>query len=111
MDDAAVGFVTHPSSLVHDAGAHHPERPDRILAITDHLASSGTAGRTIPHSPAAAARGDIELAHAPALVDLLERLDTAGGGRIDLDTAMGPSSLDATLRASQGAIDAAAKVL
>jgi acetoin utilization deacetylase AcuC-like enzyme len=111
MGEHTVGFVTHPSSLTHDAGARHPERPDRIRAITDHLASSGLAGRMIHHSPAAAARSDIELAHDPALVDLLERLDAAGGGRIDLDTAMGPASLDSTLHASQGAIDAASKVL
>jgi acetoin utilization deacetylase AcuC-like enzyme len=41
----------------------------------------------------------------------LRELDEHGGGRIDLDTSMGPHSLDAALRGSQGAVDAAERVL
>jgi acetoin utilization deacetylase AcuC-like enzyme len=110
MADRVVGFVTHPSSLSHEAGARHPERPDRILAITNHLASSGIGDRLVPHAPEAAALADVELAHDASLIALLRELDASGGGRIDLDTAMNDASLDATRRASQGAIDAAARV-
>jgi acetoin utilization deacetylase AcuC-like enzyme len=111
MPEPVVGFVSHPSSLAHDAGARHPERPNRLQVVTDRLGSSGLIGRMVPHSPVAATREEIALAHDASLIELLERLDAAGGGHIDLDTAMGPSSLDATLHSSQGAIDAAAKVL
>lgn len=107
----AVGAVTHPSSLSHDAGMRHPERPDRVRAILDHLRSCGLADRLRWHEPEPAEREVIERAHDPALVELIERIDAAGGGRVDLDTAMGPGSLDAALRGAQGAIDAAANVL
>jgi acetoin utilization deacetylase AcuC-like enzyme len=106
-----IGFVTHASSLAHDAGARHPERPERVDAISRHFASTGLDGRLIHHEPDAASADEILLAHDASLLDLLRRLDEAGGGEIDLDTAMNAASLDATLRASRGAIDAARRVL
>lgn len=30
-------LITHPASLLHDVGPHHPERPDRIRAIEHAL--------------------------------------------------------------------------
>ena len=111
MRDPVVGLVAHDSSLVHDAGARHPEQPERVRSIRDHLASCGIDARVRHHEPSAASRDVIALAHDDALIELLERLDAQGRGRIDLDTSMGPGSLDATLRASQGAVDAAVRVL
>jgi acetoin utilization deacetylase AcuC-like enzyme len=111
MPEPVVGFVTHASSLAHDAGARHPERPERIRAITDHFTACALDGRLHRHEPDPAPRAAVALAHDDALIDLLEELDGQGGGRIDLDTAMGTASLDAALRASQGAIDAADRVL
>jgi len=106
-----VGLVTHPSSLAHDAGRGHAERAERITAITKHFASAQLTDRLIHHEPDAASGDEILLAHDASLLDLLRRLDDSGGGQIDLDTAMNASSLDATLRASQGAVDATQKVL
>jgi acetoin utilization deacetylase AcuC-like enzyme len=106
-----VGFVSHPSSLAHEMPAGHPERADRIRAVTEQLERMGLADELIRHSPEPAPRDLVELAHDGALVALLDELDARGGGRIDLDTSMGPHSLDAALRATQGAVDAAANVL
>ncbi|MEX2393330.1 MAG: histone deacetylase, partial [Actinomycetota bacterium] len=106
-----VGFVTHPSALAHEMPPGHPERSERIQAITGAVDASGLASRVDVHSPEPASRDVIELVHRPDLVDALEEADHARGGRFDADTSMGPHSLDATLRASQGAIDAAAAVL
>ncbi len=106
-----VGFVTHLSSLAHETAAGHPERADRIRALLQHLEEVALDEALIRHEPAPATRESIELAHDPTLVDLLEELDRRGGGRIDLDTSMGPHSLEAALRASQGAIDATSNVL
>jgi len=111
MPDRNVGFVTHAGSLEHDAGPRHPESADRIRAITAHLDRCGLTERLVRHEPDVATPEEIELAHDAALMELLQRLDHAGGGRIDLDTAMGPSSLAATLRASRGAVDATRRVL
>ncbi len=111
MADRRVGFVTHSSSLTHDAGERHPENAGRIRSITQHLDENGLTGRLLHHEPDTASFDEIGLAHDASLVELVQRLDRSGGGRIDLDTAMGPTSLDATLRASRGAIDAARRVL
>ncbi|MFZ3088210.1 MAG: histone deacetylase family protein, partial [Methylotenera sp.] len=34
-------YLTHPSCLKHDMGAHHPECPERLHAINDQLIASG----------------------------------------------------------------------
>jgi acetoin utilization deacetylase AcuC-like enzyme len=106
-----VGFVTHESSLAHEMPTGHPERPDRITAIVTHLESTGLLGRLEQHRPEQAPRELLELVHGPELLGLLEELDARGGGRIDLDTSLGPHSLGASCRATQGAVDAADNVL
>ena len=111
MADGRVGFVTHASSLAHDAGPRHPESAERIHSIIDHLDGCALTARLEHHQPDPATHDEIGLTHDATLIELLQRLDQAGGGRIDLDTAMGPSSLEATLRASRGAIDAAERVV
>ena len=37
-------LYTDPLFLRHDTGPHHPERPDRLRAVTARLAKSGAAG-------------------------------------------------------------------
>lgn len=106
-----IGFVFHESSYAHLPHRRHPERPERVRAIVTHLEKHGFGDRLEDHEPDVAPREVAELAHEPALLDMLERLDAAGGGTIDLDTATGPGSLEATLRATQGAVDATQRVL
>jgi acetoin utilization deacetylase AcuC-like enzyme len=108
---SGVGFVTHPSSLTHEMPGGHPERAERIGAVVDHLRRHGLIDRLESHGPAPASRTTIELAHDTGLIDLLHELDAEGGGRIDGDTSMGAHSLEAALRASQGAVDAVEHVL
>jgi len=63
------------------------------------------------HTPEPAGREIVGLVHEAGYLDLLERLDAAGGGRLDPDTRMGPGSLEAALRASQGTCDAVERVV
>jgi acetoin utilization deacetylase AcuC-like enzyme len=107
----SVGFVSHPAALAHEMPDGHPERAERIAAITTHLERHGILGSLERHEPQPAPRELLELVHDARLVEVLERLDEQGGGRIDLDTSMGPHSLDAARRGSQGAVDAADRVL
>ncbi len=107
----AVGFVTHPSAIAHEMPPGHPERSERIEAITSHLEACGLADRLAAHEPSAADRDIVGLVHDPSYLDLLEQLDAAGGGRFDADTSMGPHSLDASLRGTQAAVDASRYVL
>ena len=106
-----VGVVHHASAQQHETPAGHPERADRIDAIMRRLDESGLLGKLDPHAPEPASRELVELVHEPALIDALEQLDRSGGGRIDLDTSMGPHSLDAALRATRGTADAVERVL
>lgn len=89
----------------------HPERAQRIDAITAHLERHGLLDALEHHAPEPASRELLTLVHDERLIDVLQRLDADGGGRIDLDTSMGPSSLDAARRAAQGAADAVDRVL
>ena len=38
---STTGFVYHEHLLDHDTGEGHPERPDRLRSITDHLHKCG----------------------------------------------------------------------
>jgi acetoin utilization deacetylase AcuC-like enzyme len=106
-----VGFVTHPVSLQHEMPPGHPERAERIAAITEHLQATGLAADLANHAPEPASREVLELVHDSAYIDALFEMHEAGGGRLDADTSMGPHSLDATLRGTQAAVDAARNVL
>ncbi len=106
-----VGAITHPCGVAHEAWPGHPERPDRLRSILDHLARVGLWEGLEHREPAPAERETLELVHDPGHLDVLERLDGQGGGRLDRDTGMGPVSLEAAQRGSQAAVDAAALVL
>ncbi len=108
---ATVGFVSHDSSLRHETAPGHPENATRVQAIADHLDTTGLIRRLERHEPEPAGRDLVELAHERGLMDLLEEIHEQGGGHIDLDTSMGPNSLEATLRTTQGTVDATANVL
>ena len=106
-----VGFVYHDSSLAHEMPAGHPERAERIRAITQHLDTTGLLDDLDHHTPDAASFELAGLVHEAEHLDALRSLHDAGGGRIDLDTSLGPHSLDAALRATQGTVDATRRVL
>lgn len=96
------GVLTYDESfLAHDAGTWHPESPSRLEAIRKRLAarpdlSSGLTFVEAPEAPAAA----ILAVHERAYYEHLERLDAAGGGHLDPDTAMSSGSLEAARRAA-----------
>ena len=37
----ATAFITHRDCWLHDMGAHHPECPERLSAISDRLIAAG----------------------------------------------------------------------
>jgi acetoin utilization deacetylase AcuC-like enzyme len=106
-----VGAITHPSALEHNPGRSHPERRERVQSILDHLDECGLAARLQWTSPEPAPRQLVELVHDQQYVEFLHRVDATGGEQLDADTRLAPGSLDATLRGSQAAVDACAKVL
>ena len=99
---SAAVYLSHPSSLLHDTGAH-PERAARIVAIEAQLAGRDWFGYERRES-APAAREALAAVHSAEHVDAIERLCAAGGGAIDLDTCVSADSFDAALHAAGGAV-------
>jgi acetoin utilization deacetylase AcuC-like enzyme len=95
-------FVSHPSSLAHDTGAH-PERPARIVAIDHLLSERGWLGFARMESPTVD-RSVLTAIHPPAYVDSIEAVAARGGGHLDADTVMSSGSFEAALHGVGGAV-------
>ena len=98
-------YFSHPSSLEHDPRdlmRAHPDTPDRLVAIERLLGAGRWLGWERRMAPAASERW-LELVHEPRLISQIERLASAGGGAVDLDTVVGASSYEAALHAAGGA--------
>lgn len=99
--------VWHPSSLDHDPGPGHPERPERLRAILEELRRPPLADviewhQAEPAPPAALAR-----VHTPTYLARLEAIAGAGGGRLDADTVMSSRSFEAARHGAGAALAAA----
>lgn len=93
-------FITHPRFLDHDTGPGHPECPERLRAILDHLEATNLLDRTVemPARPASAA--SLETLHSPAHVAAVERLAEFGAPTsASADTVASPASYEAALLA------------
>jgi acetoin utilization deacetylase AcuC-like enzyme len=116
------GFFYDAGCLRHDTGPGHPERPDRIRAVREHLVKAGLVdpadGPAVPGAGRAPAPPIREWRPAPCDPDHLVRVHPApyvaaietacrrAPARLDPDTAVSPGSWEATLLAAGAAIDA-----
>lgn len=91
--------------LKHDTGPH-PERPQRLAAITQMLERSGLVSRCTPGEFGLIEEREVERVHAPALVRLVSKLAAEGGGATDPDTVVSADSFRVALAAA-GACTAA----
>jgi acetoin utilization deacetylase AcuC-like enzyme len=105
-----VGLYDDPVFGEHDAGPGHPERPERLEAVRRGLREGGLVDAVVPLAPRPATRAELLRVHTPEHVD---RVAAAEGGRVrfDPDTAMGPRSYEAAVRAAGAVVDAVEKVL
>jgi acetoin utilization deacetylase AcuC-like enzyme len=99
----------HPESLDHDTGPH-PERVDRIRAITQVLNAEGLTRVSPFREPPPATLEQVTRVHQTGYVASVERLARQGGGALDVDTVVSSGSYRAALRAAGGAIAAATAV-
>src|SRR5438132_2375836 len=106
MGTPPVPVVQHPSWRLHDPGAGHPERPERIDAVLGALRAPDLAGRVTWHEARPATREQLECVHPAQYLKGLEGLAHAGGGALDADTVMSPASWQAVLAAAGVAIGA-----
>ena len=97
-------------------GAGHPECPQRLDAITDHLRATGLDVALDYREAPLVTAAQLARAHSSNYVteieDLLQRLQTEGGTRaLDPDTVAGPGTLAAALRAAGAAVAATDDVI
>jgi acetoin utilization deacetylase AcuC-like enzyme len=102
-------YVSHPSSLEHDTGAH-PENASRIRAIEAKLQDAGWPGLERIEAPAAT-REQLARIHTPDHIDAIQEFSAQGGGMIDIDTVGSEGSFEAALHAAGGAVDATKRLL
>jgi acetoin utilization deacetylase AcuC-like enzyme len=103
-------LYSDPRFLDHATGPH-PERPERLVAITGHLNATGldqlcTLPEFDPISPARLAR-----VHHPHYVAEVAKFVGRGGGAIEVDTVVGPKSFDVALLAAGSVADAVERVV
>ncbi|WIM05673.1 MAG: histone deacetylase family protein [Candidatus Nitricoxidivorans perseverans] len=97
----ATAFITHSDCRRHEMGFGHPECPERLDAIRDHLIACGLDARLVHHEAPLAEVEQLLRVHPPAYVEFLRlNAPTAGLAQLDPDTAMGPGTWQAALRAA-----------
>jgi acetoin utilization deacetylase AcuC-like enzyme len=112
----STAIFSHPDCRLHDMGAGHPECPQRLAAIDDHLIATGLDIALTRRDAPLARLADIEHAHTAGytteLCDLLGELQATGASHaLDPDTAACPHTLQAALRAAGAAVAATDAVL
>jgi acetoin utilization deacetylase AcuC-like enzyme len=102
-------YLHHSDCLLHDPRElipGHPDTPERLIAIERALATEDWLGWE-PREAPAAQESRLELVHAASHVRRIREISLAGGGVVDPDTAVGPGSYNAALRASGAACEMA----
>jgi acetoin utilization deacetylase AcuC-like enzyme len=98
-------YITHPLSLKHDMGPHHPECPARIHAIEDQLIASGLFGYLQQHEAPEVTREQLLRVHDAAYIDFIaSAAPHQGSVELDGDTTMNPFTYPAALRAAGAAV-------
>ena len=109
-------FYSHADCRVHDMGRGHPECPQRLDAINDHLIAVGLANALDHREAPLATLAQLERAHTAShvreLQALAEPLAASGERRaLDPDTSAGPGTWGAVLRAAGAAVAATDAVI
>jgi acetoin utilization deacetylase AcuC-like enzyme len=100
-------YLTHPACLLHEMGADHPERPDRIRVIEEKLIASGLMDKLIAVVPPSVSIKELARVHHLGYIKFIfEQSPASGLAHIDLSTLMNPHTLDAALFAAGAAIHA-----
>jgi acetoin utilization deacetylase AcuC-like enzyme len=115
------GFFFHADCSLHEMGLGHPECPERLAAIEQHLRDSGLASVLHRREAPEASVAELELAHGRMYIASLRGLTDglrdelrAGGpahAQIDPDTCINVHTWDAALRAAGAALAATDAVM
>jgi acetoin utilization deacetylase AcuC-like enzyme/formylglycine-generating enzyme required for sulfatase activity len=101
------GLVSGEIYLAHKTPRGHPERPERLTAITNRLKAGGLLAELVPIAPAPAAAEWIAAVHSPEYVERLKSRCAAGAGYLDSrDTPLSAESYNVALHAAGGVLAA-----
>jgi acetoin utilization deacetylase AcuC-like enzyme len=107
-----VAFVYHPDYLLHAPPFEHPESPERLVAVTEHLAARGLLGKMVAVTPEYADESDIALVHDPEYLRKIEAGCRRGDLTLDAeDTYLNRHSYTVALLSAGGAIAGAEAVI
>jgi acetoin utilization deacetylase AcuC-like enzyme len=110
-DKKKTGLVYHEDYLRHDAGAGHPERPERLESIMSHLAAIKLSEKLVKIDPFPADINWIATIHTPDYIDSIKQACKQGYRYLDADTGICPDSYRIALLAAGGAMAAADAVM
>ncbi|MDE1997478.1 MAG: histone deacetylase family protein [Burkholderiales bacterium] len=100
-------YITHLDCTRHNMGPHHPEGPERLGAIQDHLLIKGLLDYMVPYEAPLATDEQLGRAHTALYVKEMKALAPQDGLLyVDPDTIMCPDTLRAALRAAGAAVEA-----
>jgi len=106
------GLFTHRACSLHEMGSWHPERPERLAAIQDHLISTGLAPHLAYYDAPLASIEALQRAHSADYIEHLQSSVPSNGYQaLDPDTSMNAHTLDAALRAAGAVVDATDRVI
>ena len=105
-------LITHRDCLDHRPAAGHPERPERLSYLLEHLRESGMLADLDARTARQAQRTELERVHSTAFVkEVFDASPGSGLVALDPDTQMSSGSLNAALLAAGAVIDAVAWAL
>ncbi len=105
-----VGYIYDPVYLEHDTG-QHPENAARLQAIVSRLEESGLKKKLYHIPPHPASTEELTLVHHEEYIASVQAVAKSGGGWLDADTVVSPSSYKAALYAVGGLIRATEVVM
>jgi acetoin utilization deacetylase AcuC-like enzyme len=103
-------YCFHPLYLEHESPGH-PERPQRLITLMRVLTDENILTRMQFVEATSAPRSSLEQVHTGDYIDHVAHIAKQGGGWLDPDTYLGPSSFDAACLAAGGLLNTMTAVL
>ncbi|MDH5714189.1 MAG: histone deacetylase [Candidatus Aminicenantes bacterium] len=106
------GLVYHPDYLKHNPGGGHPENPQRLQSIIEHLKKVSLWTQLVHIEPAMAAEELLELVHTKEHIERVRRTSQQGFGCLDMgDTLVSKLSFAVARLAVGGVLKAVDAVM
>lgn len=103
-------LYSDPLFQEHQTGAH-PERSVRLARIEKFIEHNAMARECRRCEPVPASDQQLQRVHSPEYLRMLQRFAAEGGGHLDADTIVSPSSFNVARHAAGSLADAVARVL